>query len=118
VLSGPLKSSSEDDDGPTSCVQVSVNLISSKNRSLEACVEKLWDYETLGIKHEEEASELLNDSIHFNGQQYSVSLPWKEGHSLLPTNNSCSVQRLKGQLLRLKKEPEVLQEYDRVIKEL
>jgi predicted nucleic acid-binding protein len=27
------------------------------------------------------------------------------------------VQRLKGQLLRLKKEPEVLQEYDRVIKE-
>ncbi|CAB4015032.1 Hypothetical predicted protein, partial [Paramuricea clavata] len=75
VLSGPLKSSSEDDDGPTSCAQVSVNLIghvtSSKNRSLEACVEKLWDYETLGIKHEEEASELLNDSIHFNGQRYS-----------------------------------------------
>ncbi|CAB4005252.1 E3 ubiquitin- ligase DZIP3 [Paramuricea clavata] len=102
VLSGPLKSSSEDDDGPTSCAQVSVNLIghvtSSKNRSLEACVEKLWDYETLGIKHEEEASELLNDSIHFNGQRYSVSLPWKEGHSLLPTNYSCSVQRLKGQL--------------------
>ncbi|CAB3992775.1 Hypothetical predicted protein, partial [Paramuricea clavata] len=69
VLSGPLKSSSEDDDGPTSCAQVSTNLIghvnSSKNRSLEACVEKLWDYETLGIKHEEEASELLNDSIHF-----------------------------------------------------
>ncbi|CAB3977651.1 E3 ubiquitin- ligase DZIP3 [Paramuricea clavata] len=121
VLSGPLKSSSEDDDGPTSCAQVSVNLIghvtSSKNRSLEACVEKLWDYETLGIKHEEEASELLNYSIHFNGQRYSVSLPWKEGHSLLPTNYSCSVQRLKGQLLRLKKEPEVLQEYDRVIKE-
>jgi hypothetical protein len=121
VLSGPLKSSSEDDDGPTSCAQVSVNLIghvtSSKNRSLEACVEKLWDYETLGIKHEEEASELLNDSIHFNGQRYSVSLPWKEGHSLLPTNYGCSVQRLKGQLLRLKKEPEVLQEYDRVIKE-
>ena len=27
------------------------------------------------------------------------------------------MQRLKGQLLRLKKEPEVLQEYDRVIKE-
>ncbi|CAB4010413.1 Hypothetical predicted protein [Paramuricea clavata] len=51
VLSGPLKSSSEDDDGPTSCAQL------------------------------------------------------------------YSVQRLKGQLLRLKKEPEVLQEYDRVIKE-
>ncbi|CAB4017874.1 E3 ubiquitin- ligase DZIP3, partial [Paramuricea clavata] len=121
VLSGSLKSSSEDDDGPTSCAQVSVNLIghvtSSKNRSLEACVEKLWDYETLGIKHEEEASELLNDSIHFNGQRYSLSLPWKEGHSLLPSNYSCSVQRLKGQLLRLKKEPEGLQEYDRVIKE-
>jgi hypothetical protein len=50
VLSGPLKSSSEDDDGPTSCAQVSVNLIghvtSSKNRFLEAYVEKLWDYET------------------------------------------------------------------------
>ncbi|CAB4010769.1 Hypothetical predicted protein [Paramuricea clavata] len=121
VLSDPLKSSSEDDGGPTSCAQVSVNLIghvtSSKNRSLEACVEKLWDYETLGIKHEEEASELLNYSIHFNGQRYSVSLPWKEGHSLLPTSYSCSVQRLKGQLLRLKKEPEVLREYDRVIKE-
>ena len=49
--------------------------------------------------------------------RYSVKLPWKEGHSALPSNYNISLKRLKGQLGRLKKEPEILEEYDSVIKE-
>ena len=52
----------------------------------------------------------------FNGNRYSVKLPWKEGHSLDYTNYSISLRRIKGQLVRLKREPEILEEYDKTIK--
>ena len=55
-------------------------------------------------------------SISFNGTRYSVKLPWKEGHNALPSNYNISLKRLKGQLGKLRKEPEILEEYDNVIK--
>ena len=53
----------------------------------------------------------------FNGKRYSVKLPWKEGHRLDSTNFNVSLKRLKGQLVRLKKEPDILDEYDKTIKD-
>ena len=110
VLSGPIKARGIDDGGDSgSCVKVDNNFVAlASSKHLDASVKRLWDLETLGIREEDEACELLNDSIHFNGQRYSVSLPWKEGHGALPSNYSGSVQRLKGQLSKLRKEPEVL----------
>ena len=70
----------------------------------------MWDFETLRIAKEDEVHELLRDSIVFNGNRYSVKLPWKEGHILDYTNYSISFRRLKGQLALLKKEPEILEE--------
>ena len=40
-----------------------------------------------------------------------MKLPWKEGRPELPTNYSTSLRRLKSQVARLEKEPEVLREY-------
>ena len=56
------------------------------------------------------------DNISFNGSRYSVKLPWKEGRDSLDSNYELSLARMKGQVKKLRKEPEVLQEYDSVIK--
>ena len=46
-----------------------------------------------------------------------MELPWKESHPVLPDNYQLSEKRLKHLLTRLRKDPEILQEYDNVIKE-
>lgn len=46
------------------------------DRELDDCVEKLWDFETLGIREENEVNEALKDAISFNGKGYEVGLPW------------------------------------------
>ena len=79
-------------------------------------VHKLWDYDTLGIREVDEVHEALKDAISFNGEKYQVRLPWKEGHSTLPSNYVNSLRRLKGQVQKLKGTPEVLKEYDVIIK--
>ena len=87
-------------------------------RDLEESARKLWDYETLGIREDDEVHEALKDAILFNGKRYEVSLPWKkEGHGPLPCNYQNSIKRLKGQLERLKSDTEILDTYDAIIKE-
>ena len=86
-------------------------------RELEESTRRLWDYETLGIREDDEVLEALKDATLFNGKRYEVSLPWKEGHGPLPSNYQNSMKRLKGQLERLKNDTEILDTYDAIIKE-
>ena len=87
------------------------------DRELDDSIEKLWHFETLGIREESEVHEALKDAISFNGKRYEVGLPWKEGHAPLPSNYRNSFKRLKGQIEKLKNEPENLNAYDAIIKE-
>ena len=57
------------------------------------------------------------DNICFNRYRYSAKLPWKEGQDILDSNYKLSLSCVKGQVKKLRKEPEFLQEYDSVIKE-
>lgn len=61
--------------------------------------------------------EAFEDDIELRNGRYSVKLPWKQGHDSLPSNYTNSLSRMKGQLRRLRKEPEVLDEYDSLIRE-
>eukprot|EP00795_Rhopilema_esculentum_P016152 gene16152-biopygen907 len=94
VLSGPLTGMKV-----ASCGNSSVYLIldsSAANNvksSMDNEVQKLWDLETIGIRATDEVHDDLLDNKSFTGK------------------------RLKGQLGKLKKEPEVLQTYDNIIKE-
>ena len=101
--------------------QINVNFVGQvmprHNKDLEEGVQKLWDLETLGIRKENEFHEALKDVISFNGERNEVSLPWKESHEPLPINYRNSFKRLKGQIERLKNDPDVLKAYDAVIKE-
>ena len=124
VLSGPIKGKKLSAFTETSINLAighdfqSVNMIGQDaNKKLEADVAKLWDLETLGIRSTDNVHEELLDTVEHNGSRYSVRLPWKAGHRPLPTNYSLSVNRLKGQLRKLREQPEVLGRYVQVIKD-
>ncbi|CAB4030686.1 E3 ubiquitin- ligase DZIP3, partial [Paramuricea clavata] len=99
VLSGPMKVNGSSNETNSMHV-VDVNFLAQDNSSctkLDDFIHRLWDFETLGIRQEDEVHESLKDSIKFNGTRYSVKLPWKEGHSALPSNYNISLKRLKGE---------------------
>ena len=76
----------------------------------------MCDYDSVGIRENNEVHKALRDGIVFNGERYQVKLPWK-AHEPLPSNYNFSVKRLKGQLTKLRQQPDILQEYDDIIKE-
>ena len=82
---------------------------------------RFWDYETLGIKENQAEplvkDSLLEDKIHFVENKYEVSLPFKESHPVLHDNYQVSHGRLISLISRLRMNPQVLQQYDNVIKE-
>ena len=64
-----------------------------------------------------QVQESFENNISFNGSRYSVCLPWKEGHPELPTNYGTSLYRLRTQMQRLEKDPDILNEYGNIIEE-
>ena len=55
--------------------------------------------------------------MKYDEDHYTVSLPWRKHHDILPDNYELSVARLNSTLKRLRKEPELLIEYNNVIEE-
>ena len=117
VLSGPIALSD----------QSSVNLITHvlKADVLQPIMEPLndtlrsfWELESLGIRGPEKTvhNEFV-ETVTFKDGRYEVSLPWREFHWILPNHYQLSLNRFHGLLQRLKQNPLVLQEYDRIIKD-
>lgn len=116
VISGPLENSQSADRERA----VSVNFVgkdSTMTERLEEDIQVLWDLETLEITESDGVYKEFVDNICFNGDRLSVKLPWKEGRDILDSNCELSLSRMKGQVKKLRKEPEILREYDSVIKE-
>ena len=121
VLSGPT-------EVPGNC-SASINLNSThvlrvntevlENTSdLKSQLNRFWDLEGIGIlPNEPDVYDDLKESIVFTGERYQVALPWKEDHEQLPDNYHLSLQRLDSLLKRLRRNPELLEKYDQVIKE-
>ena len=52
----------------------------------------------------------FQEGIKFENGRYEVRLPWKEPHPTLPDNYDLCLETLKGQVARLQKDPEQLDE--------
>ena len=77
-----------------------------------------WELETLGIEEKESTLyDQFKDKVKFNGTRYEVSLPWKDTVVNIPDNYQLSLRRLNSLMRRLKCEPSVLVEYDKIIQE-
>lgn len=57
------------------------------------------------------------EKIRFDRQRYEICLPWKEFHPPLPDNRQLCVKRLQGLLRRLQQTPELLSEYDTIMRD-
>ena len=117
VLSGP---SSLGDHTQCSMNLSVTHVLHSETHSTEYCtldeqLQSFWELEALGIQPKERT--LFDDLASFEDGRYKVALPWREFHDPLPDNQQLSVNRLKGLLRRLKQEPAILEEYDRIIKD-
>lgn len=133
VLNGPMGASKSID-------RVNVNLSSSHVMKV-SCItddsepltnlaqsfDKFWEIESTDVILESKEkpqqihnSDLLNyieNQTKFNGERYEVLLPWKQSHDILTDNYIHSKNRLFALIRRLKKTPELLKEYDDIIKD-
>ena len=119
VLSGPVSCGNPGGEQRSNLVTTHVLKCATEQvpyEGLEGEVKKFWDLESLGIKTPSIHEEFLEKLTH-RGNHYQVNLPWKATHPPLPDNYELSHRRLSSLLSRLRKEPNVLKEYDNVIKE-
>ena len=91
------------------------------NDRLVDTLKHFWETESIGIKEkieDEESSEnsFLKD-LSDDGTRYVVGLPWKMDREPIPSEYQLCYNRLNGLHRKLKRDPELLKEYDGIIKE-
>ena len=109
VLSGPEHGFSSEQSVANLVSSHVLRLDASPNTTeseanLDMRLKKFWDLESV-------------DGLTFCNNRYKVKLPWKESHSTLPDNDELSQNRLRGLLKRLQHSPDILRQYDAVIRE-
>ena len=85
--------------------------------TLQKDLQQLWDLDSFGIRDQDTVHEAFEKNLTFKDGRYSLHLPWKEHHELLPDNFENCVARLSSQLKRLRREPEILREYNSIIQD-
>lgn len=120
VLSGPA-SLMRRQDATASLLTVHTLRVDDgvSNKMLDATMRSFWELESLGIQPEltnDDVSDRFTSSVQLKGGRYEVSLPWRECHDPLPTNYDLSRSRLTGLIRRLRRSPEILKEYDSIIR--
>ena len=123
LLSGPVGKGSSDHVNSHLVITGEFNPFFGTNEhdELVNTVKKFWETESIGIK------ELLNEEsnentgivkpLTYDGKRYVVGLPWKEERELIPSEYQLSRNRLNSLHHKLRQDPELLNEYDRIIKE-
>ena len=120
ILSGSFKP----DMKHVSCNLISAHVLklsceTKTNTDLDTTsLERFWEIESTGMGAKTGSFDCAAflKRIKWNGERYSVPLPWKPDYEIIPDNFSNSLSRLNSSISRLKKDPSLLQEYDKIIK--
>ena len=92
--------------------------MSDPHNALIHLMRQFWQLESLGITaNEPSVMDIFQQQICYDGNRYTVRLPWREYHDTLSDNHRLCVQRLQSILRRLRRTPELLKEYDKVIRD-
>ena len=113
--------------GPTPPTDPTVSLFAThtlhvgnvSNRELNDTLKLFWDLESMGIQplSNDPVTDYFTSTVRMVDGRYEVSLPWQESHEPLPDNIALCRRRLQGLLRRLKREPDILREYNAIISE-
>ena len=117
VLSGPIPAGAVSSFS-TNLVTTHVLRVDTQSEPTDECLKAFWELESLGIHPDEK--DIYDDtisSIKLKEGRYEVSLPWKQLHPPLPDNYSLSQRRLRNLLNRLRQNPALLRDYNRIIQE-
>ena len=105
VLSGPVENmsrilSSNVNLAATHVLRVDHQPVLEQNKDEmpDKRVNQLFDLETLGISETDSVHESFLQNNKSDNNQYSVKLPWREHHLILPDNCQVSVNRLVSSL--------------------
>lgn len=93
-----------------------------RNNDVNSTLKTFWDLETMGIKAEQEQTEIentvmenFNETIKFKNSMYEVRLPWNERAVELADNNVLARKRLHNLNKKFKNCPEFYEKYSSVI---
>ena len=121
LLSGPITDTSTTSDGKT--VQHILNVMTS-HMPVENALERFWSLESMGIVPDaptEKVTDYLEqyqkNSIEHRDGRYYAKLPWKQDHEALPSNFDITLKRTENTIQRLRRDPEILQKYDEIIRD-
>ena len=90
----------------------------SSNSDLDNRLRSFWELESLGITRVDKSiHDTFKENVSFKNGKYEVSLPWKEFHDPLPDNYILNLRRLEGLTKRLRQTPEILREYNAIIRD-
>lgn len=79
-----------------------------------------WETESIGIKPEqvkESTRKSFIKDLSYDGKRYVVGLPWKEEREAIPSEYQLIRNRLNSLHHKLRRDQELLNEYDKNIKE-
>ena len=127
LLSGPTNIPSSTNDS-----NVVSNLIISgepflneanDNDEIVSMLKTFWETESAGIVDDSMCERQVpnitvkRNDISFNGRHYETGLPWKEDCAPTSNNYGMCVSRLRSLHHKLKNEPNLLSEYDKIIQQ-
>ena len=120
VLSGPVTGLHGSATMNTLCSHVlKVECTPQQDLSdLDKKIQAFWELDSMGIRPEEDSVySRFTQSVTLQQGRYCVRLPWKEPHPLLPDNFDLSKRRLFNLLKRLQSTPNILSQYDAIIRD-
>ena len=122
LISGPIERSKQENDKAVTLTATHMLKIgcyaANDERGLNENISKFWDLDPVGIKDNEiSIYEKFKDDIKFENNSYSVKLPVKEFHPILPDNYLLSLKRLNKLKERLDGNRELLKHYDDIFQE-
>ena len=91
----------------------------SEDDRLDELVRRFWNLDDINVSKISGSDVLqrFEESVEYDNCRYTVRLPWKEMVDAIPDNYSLCKARLLSLLNRLKKNPGLLKEYDKIIRE-
>ena len=122
VLSGRSRSLNLFANEPATSLLTTSLMSESKEEegeNMSACLQKLWDLESIGIREEVTASQVPRNDIVFDEKEgkYEVSQVWKQNHELLGDNYLLAKKRTITGIRRLQeKDTQLLHEYESIMK--
>ena len=89
-----------------------------ENIRLDEQVKQFYDLESFGINDKKDGVyEKFVKGMSRKEGRYEIGLPWKDNIPNLPSNYGLSFSRLNSLVNRLKRDPEILEQYDNVIRD-